>query len=136
VANQPRGRRTDGPSRARDGHARDPRGDDIAFEGPLAATIAKDASDALMRVHHANGSILLALVALHVGAVLFHLVVERRNFVAARITGRTPWPDAAEVPEAESHRAWLAAALFALASLAVALVVNAAGLGRTGGGPP
>jgi cytochrome b len=109
--------------------------DDIAFEGPLASLVTKDRSDALAAVHKTNARILLALVAMHVGAVALHLVVERQNLVGPMFTGRKRWPAGVEAPDPGSARPWLAVALFLAACAAVALVVNAPGLGRTGEAP-
>lgn len=109
--------------------------DDIAFEGPLASVVAKDRSDALTTVHKTNARILLALVALHVGAVLLHLVVERQNLVGPMFTGRKRWPEGVEAPDPGRARPWLALALLLAACAAVAVVVNAPGLGRTGEAP-
>jgi cytochrome b len=109
--------------------------DDIFFEGPLASLVTKDLSDQLTSVHKANARVLLSLVALHVGAVLLHLVVERQNLVAAMFTGRKRLPERLEAPDPGRPRPWLAATLFLAACAAVALVVNAPGLCRTGGAP-
>jgi cytochrome b len=109
--------------------------DDIAFAGPLAGAVSKDLSDAFTRAHHMNATVLLALVALHVGAVVLHLAVERRNLVTPMITGRAPWPAGLPEPAAERPRPWLAAALFLAACAAVATVAQTAGSGRTGGPP-
>ena len=109
--------------------------DDIFFEGPLAGVIAKDLSDELTGIHKANARILLGLVGLHLGAVLFHSVVERQSLVAPMFTGRKRWPHESDVRESGRGRPLLAAALFLAAVAAVALVVNAPGLGRTGGAP-
>jgi len=109
--------------------------DDLAFEGPLATVVAKGVSDALTGAHEVGASILIALVAMHLGAVLFHLAVERRNLVTPMLTGRARWPEGLEAPDPGRPRPWLAAALFLAACGAVALVVNGPGLGRIGGGP-
>ncbi len=109
--------------------------DDIAFEGPLATAVAKSLSDALTSAHKINARILIALVAMHLGAVLFHLIIERRNLVAPMFTGRARCPEGLEAPDPGRPRPWLAASLFIAACAAVALVTNAPGLGRTGGGP-
>jgi cytochrome b len=109
--------------------------DDLFFEGPLAKLVTQDLSDRLTGVHKTNARILLALVAMHVGAVLFHLVVERQNLVAPMFTGRKRWPEGMEAPDPGRPRPWLAIALFLAACAAVALVVNGPGLGRTGGEP-
>jgi cytochrome b len=109
--------------------------DDIAFEGPLASAVTKDLSDTLTSVHRTHARVLLALVALHIGAALFHLAIERRNLIAAMVTGKRQWPEGLEAPDPGRPRPWLAAALFLAACVAVALVINGPGLGRTGGGP-
>jgi cytochrome b len=109
--------------------------DDIAFEGPLAAAVTKRASDALTGAHEVGASILVALVAMHLGAVVLHLALERRNLVTPMLTGRARWPEGLEAPDPGRARPWVAAALFLAACTAVALVVNGPGLGRTGGGP-
>lgn len=109
--------------------------DDILFEGPLAAVVSKDLSDRLTGLHKTNARFLLALVALHVGAVLFHLVVERQNLIAGMFTGRKRWPEGIPAPDPGRPRPWLALALFLAACVAVALVVNSPALGRTGTGP-
>jgi cytochrome b len=108
--------------------------DDIAFEGPLAPLVTKDRSDALTVVHKTNARIILALVALHIGAPLLHLAVERQNLFVPMISGRKRWPEGIEAPDAGRPRPVLAAFLFLAACAAVALVVNAPGLGRTGEG--
>lgn len=109
--------------------------DDIFFEGPLAGSIAKDLSDRLTGFHKTNALVLLALVAMHVGAVFLHLAVERQNHLTPMITGRKRLPVSVAVPEPGQPRPWLAAVLFLAACTVVAIVVNAPGLGRTGGEP-
>jgi hypothetical protein len=67
--------------------------------------------------------------------VLFHLVVERQNLIAAMFTGRNRWPSGVDAPDPGRARPWIAIVLFLAACAAVAFVVNAPGLGWTGGGP-
>ncbi|MFL5273800.1 MAG: cytochrome b/b6 domain-containing protein, partial [Anaeromyxobacteraceae bacterium] len=86
--------------------------DDIAFEGPLAAVVSKAVSDLLTSMHRTDAILLLALVAMHLGAVLFHVVVERRNPVPAMFTGRKRWTGGLDAPEPGPSSTWLAAALF------------------------
>ena len=109
--------------------------DDIAFEGPLARFVGKNLGDLLTAVHRKSARILLALIAMHLAAVLFHFVFERRNFVAAMLTGRTRWPEGLDAPDSGRPRPWLAAALFLAACAAVALAVNGPAFGRTAGAP-
>ena len=109
--------------------------DDIAFAGPLATLVAKSVSDALTGAHEVGATILIALVAMHLGAVLFHLALERRNVVTPMLTGRARWPEGLAAPDPGRPRPWLAAALFLTACAAVALAVNGPGLSRIGVGP-
>lgn len=70
--------------------------DDILTEGPLFEWVSKDTSDWLTRIHHINQNVLVALVALHIGAILFYLVVKRENLVAPMITGFKHWHEAVD----------------------------------------
>jgi cytochrome b len=110
--------------------------DDIFFEGPLASAVSKSVSDTLTGVHKTNARILIALVALHVGAVVLHLVIERQDHLTPMFTGRKRLPAGIPAPApARARNPALALVLFLAACAAVALVVNAPGLGRTGEGP-
>ncbi len=62
--------------------------DDIVFEGPLVRFVPKDASDAFTAWHAAIFDALLALVALHVAAALFYLLVKRENLIGPMLSGR------------------------------------------------
>ncbi|MCX7897995.1 MAG: cytochrome b/b6 domain-containing protein [Rhodocyclaceae bacterium] len=61
--------------------------DDVAFAGYLAPLVAKATSDRLTFAHRLGEEVLLALVALHVGAIAFYALVKKRNLVAPMITG-------------------------------------------------
>lgn len=61
--------------------------DDIAFEGPLAALVSKALSDWLSGLHRQNVAVLIALVVLHVAAILFYARVKKDNLVKPMITG-------------------------------------------------
>jgi cytochrome b len=64
--------------------------DDILTEGPLAARVSKATSDLLSTVHAVNSNVLYALIALHLSAVAFYLVIQRENLVWPMITGYKP----------------------------------------------
>jgi cytochrome b len=102
--------------------------DDIAAEGPLFPLISKQLSDKLSTIHSWNFNLLLALSAIHVAAVLFHVFVKKENLVAAMFTGVKRLDgsasDAAEVPAARFASSWRALALFVLAFVAVVLIVK------------
>lgn len=99
--------------------------DDIATEGPLVALISKELSDRLTSIHHWNFNFLLACAGIHVLAVLFHVFVKKENLVSAMFTGVKKFDG--EVKEGSAVRfasSWLALGLFALALVAVYLIVK------------
>lgn len=94
--------------------------DDIAFRGPLADLTSKDLSDTLSGLHKSAFPLLLALVAVHVGAIVFYVRVKKDNLVKPMLTG---WKDLPPQHPVASHArggglvAFIAA--LALAALAV-----------------
>jgi cytochrome b len=102
--------------------------DDIAAEGPLFPLISKPLSDKLSTLHSWNFNVLLALSAVHLIAVLFHVFVKKENIVAAMFTGvktvDASAEDAARVPGTRFVSSWRALALFVLAFVAVCLIVK------------
>lgn len=62
--------------------------EDIFTEGPLADTVSKATTDTFTLVHDINGMLLNALIALHLSAVLFSVLVKRENLVGPMVTGR------------------------------------------------
>lgn len=99
--------------------------DEIATEGPLAARAGTEWSDLLSTVHRYNFYVLLALIALHVAAVLFYLLVKRQNLVWPMITGRKALP-ASAAGEARSASLALAVVVLACTAGLVVLVVKLA----------
>lgn len=65
--------------------------DDILTEGPLYDLISKQTSDWLTGMHHLNQTVLMGLVALHIGAIMFYLFVKRENLLIPMITGKKTW---------------------------------------------
>ena len=96
--------------------------DDIFTEGPLYRWVGKDTSDWLTMIHHYNFNVLLALIGLHVAAVLYHLVRRRENLIAPMVTGYKKI--AGDAAPATSFRPAIAAALFGAAAAAVYLLVS------------
>ena len=58
--------------------------------GPLSYLVDFDQGRLAAAVHAAAFNLLLALVALHVAAIMFYLVVKRRNLTRTMITGFQP----------------------------------------------
>lgn len=99
--------------------------DDILIEGPLASLVTKVMSDRLTGWHYWNFNLLLALAAAHVLAVLYHAVVMKENLIGAMFTGVKRLPaDAAGSAVVRFASSWFALVLFAVAALAVYLIVK------------
>jgi cytochrome b len=98
--------------------------DDIMIEGPLYAWVSKDTSDWLTSIHHWNFNLLLAMIAIHLSAVFFYLLVKRENLIHPMLSGRKHLP-----PEQINHapnmaNPWLGLAILAVAAFVVWLLVR------------
>ena len=99
--------------------------DDVLIEGPLASLVTKAVSDQLTSWHYWNVNLLLGLAAVHILAVLYHVLFMKENLIGAMFTGVKRMPaDAAGGVAARFASSWLALVLFALAALAVYLIVK------------
>ncbi len=100
--------------------------DEIMNAGPFYGWIAPESSNRLTSLHRANSDWLLAVIALHVLAVGWYVLVRRRALVRAMVTG---CKDERLVPVAEAisgSRLPLALLIVALLAGALALVVSSA----------
>jgi cytochrome b len=61
--------------------------DDIAFEGPLASRVSGATSSLLTTLHRFNEKVILALVALHLAAVLYYRFGKGKNLVGPMLSG-------------------------------------------------
>lgn len=61
--------------------------DDIFTDGPLVHLASSRMVSTLSTIHRIGGSVIAALVALHVAAVVFYAVVKKDDLVRAMITG-------------------------------------------------
>ncbi len=98
--------------------------DDILIEGPLYGWVSKGTSDWLTTVHKFNFNVLLALIAVHLSAVFFYLLVKRENLIHPMLTGckRLPPEQASQAPRMANP--WLGLAVLAVAAAAVWLLVR------------
>jgi cytochrome b len=92
--------------------------DDVFFEGPLAYLVSKDTSDLITSLHGDMFNVLLALVILHVSAVIWHILFRGENLIFAMFTGHKELPPGIEAKDASGGGIW-----FALVSLAVSVAV-------------
>jgi cytochrome b len=61
--------------------------DDIDWIGPLAHRVLGGVADLMHEIHEVNRWVLLALIGIHVGAVIFHETVMRDRLVRAMFDG-------------------------------------------------
>lgn len=61
--------------------------DDIASEGPLMVKVSKELSDQITNWHKINEKIIIALVLLHLVAILYHRYVKKERLVKTMLTG-------------------------------------------------
>lgn len=83
--------------------------DDIATEGPLYPLVSKALSDALTQLHKLSFNVLLALIAVHIAAIILYRVKHRENLLTPMLTGDKTVD--AGTPEFKQSSAWLALAL-------------------------
>jgi len=89
--------------------------DDVMMEGPLAKHVSDRTSEIATAIHDVNAVVLLALVAIHLAAVLFYLITPM-------ISGRKQSATSGE--PARYGKPWLAALLLACSAAAVYFVVR------------
>jgi cytochrome b len=70
--------------------------DDVSFSGLLSAWVDKSVSDRLTNLHYLGFNILLALIGVHLAAIVFYRLKRRVDLVRPMLTG---WKDAATSPE-------------------------------------
>jgi cytochrome b len=102
--------------------------DEIANTGPLQPLVSGATSLALTKWHKGYGQwLIIALVVMHIAAILYYLTARRRNLIAPMLTGdkqlAVPAPHA--IDNARSRT--LAAALLAACALLVGWVVSLGG---------
>jgi cytochrome b len=100
--------------------------DDISEDGPLVARVSNATVSVMTRIHHLNRYVLLVLLVLHIGAVVLHWVLRNDNLVAAMLHGRRHVD--ANMPPPRFAPVARALALFALAALIVAILVEYGGV--------
>jgi cytochrome b len=104
--------------------------DDIAFNGPLSGLISKALSDKLTGLHEFTSNLLIALIVLHLAAILFYVHIKKDNLLKPMITG---WK---EIKPGEGKSATGGGALAFVVALIIALAVVYGGSGAWIPAPP
>ena len=91
--------------------------------GPLAHLVSLDLSEEIAELHEDLFDVILVLIGLHLAAIVYFLIVDRRNLVRPMIGGRGDVP-AGTAPMAPAP-AWAFAAAAAAAILVVLIVAGA-----------
>lgn len=91
--------------------------EDRLNQGPLAALVSSAASDTARQIHGVLFYILLALIALHVAAIVYYRLVRGKKLVMPMITGRSELDPG--VAPMRPGKAWVAV-LCVLVSVAIA----------------
>jgi cytochrome b len=98
--------------------------DEIATTGPLARYVSNDLSIKAMSWHRQLGDILLILVAIHILAVLFHVLVKKEGLIRAMLNGKKNLPHDLAAQASAARPASNARGLIVL-SIAIAVVAIA-----------
>jgi cytochrome b len=94
--------------------------DGIDTDGPFSGSVSGYTVKLMTRLHNWNENVLLLLIALHVGAVLFYLLIKHDNLIIPMFTGRKHGVASDALRFAS---AWLALLLLLLSVAAVAVLV-------------
>ena len=98
--------------------------DDMFSEGPLAHYISERLSDLATAWHESSFNLLLSLVALHIAAIGFYLLVKKENLIRPMLTGIKTLPQGARKPELHTRSVWRALLILGCASGAVWMLVR------------
>ncbi|MFC3077302.1 cytochrome b/b6 domain-containing protein [Phenylobacterium terrae] len=90
--------------------------------GPFSQYVSFDLGRRFAEWHELSFNILLALIALHILAVVFYLVVKRDNLIAAMVTGRRLM--ASEPKEIRFAPWWMAVVGIAIAAVVAYVVMK------------
>jgi len=93
--------------------------DDIDEEGPFVGSVSAATVRFATKLHHLGETVLLALIALHVVALLLHWLLKRDNLIGAMITGRKQSDASAPLRFVSG---WRALIWFALVAAVVAVL--------------
>jgi cytochrome b len=85
--------------------------------GPLAHLVSGETAEELAELHGSTFILLVALIGIHVAAILFYLVVKRNNLVKPMVTGKREAPEGAQPMEHAPAWRFLSAAALAIGAV-------------------
>lgn len=91
--------------------------EDGMLSGPFSHLIDEETVETVTELHATSFDVLKWLIVLHVGAILFYLLVRRKNLVGPMITGRAGAPEGTAPMAAAAGWRALVAALIAFAAV-------------------
>lgn len=92
--------------------------DDIFFDGPWRAAVEDNTLKVMSFIHHTGFNVLLAVIALHVAAIVFYAIYKKQRLAPAMVHGKKE----TEEPAIKTSK-WLAFIIAALLSAAVVYYV-------------
>ena len=98
--------------------------DDVLWSGPLAERVRASTSATLSSIHRQFWWVLVALSALHIGAVLTYLVLLKENLIGPMVHGRKRLPEGLGDPADASASTIKAAVLLVACGLATWYLLN------------
>jgi len=97
--------------------------DGDVYSGPLNHLISSRAGNSVTEFHEVNFAILAIVVAVHIAAAFFYLLVKRTNLIAPMITGKKPSLPATDTGIASSRLPVAVVCLLVVAACVVAVVI-------------
>lgn len=108
--------------------------DDIAFSGPLSNRVSAATSSALTGFHEASAGAILTLVALHLAAIAFYVLIKKETLIKPMVSGWKSIPaESSRPPEMTAGRRF-AALLFSIL-IALLVVYGASGVWHSEAAP-
>jgi len=98
--------------------------DDMMSKGVLAHHVSDHLSDLATAWHENSFYFLLVLVAIHLAAIAFYLLVKKDNLVRPMITGIKQFPHNSDISTHHIRSVWLALLILFITSGAVWLLVK------------
>lgn len=98
--------------------------DDATTQGPLAFFVGDTLSDTISGIHQQLFNFLIALIGLHVAAVLFYRFFKHDNLITPMITGYKHLPHGTPAPHLYFVSNWRAVVLFGLVMIGVLVPVS------------